>query len=154
MSLTRVIKVYPTCMLFTPINVNEDGKSGWCEFVIFRSNPWCQFIELLEICCKVTNIHESVENKISSFWLHKAQNVRACHIYGHNIFGILKKNRLDRVSEIYLFQISGQVSLCYSNFVYLLDYMPLHMLMALLAFYVLLSIQFILFFLNKPNFLF
>ena len=40
MSLTRVTKIYPTCMLFTPINVNEDGKSGWCEFFIVRSNPW------------------------------------------------------------------------------------------------------------------
>ena len=54
------------------------------NFAIFRSNPWLQFIELLEICCKdtkVTNIHESVVNKISDFWLHKAQNVRAYHSY-------------------------------------------------------------------------
>ena len=53
------------------------------NFAIFRCNPssWRQFFELLEICCKDTNIHESVENKISDFWLHKAQNVKACHIY-------------------------------------------------------------------------
>ena len=37
------------------------------NFAIFRSNHWHQFIELLEICCKDTNIHESVENKISVF---------------------------------------------------------------------------------------
>ena len=49
------------------------------NFAIFRSNPWRQFSVLLEICCTGTNIHESVENKISDFWLHKAQNVRACH---------------------------------------------------------------------------
>ena len=34
-SLTRVIKVYPTYMLFTPINGKEDGKSGLCEFCNF-----------------------------------------------------------------------------------------------------------------------
>ena len=51
------------------------------NFTIFHSNHWRQFIELLEICCKNTNIHESVENKISDFWLHKAENVRACHNY-------------------------------------------------------------------------
>ena len=51
------------------------------NFAIFRSTPWRQFIELLEICCKDTNIHKSVVNKIFEFWLHKAQNVRACHIY-------------------------------------------------------------------------
>ena len=28
-------KVYPTCMVFTSINGNEDGKSGWCEFCHF-----------------------------------------------------------------------------------------------------------------------
>ena len=49
------------------------------NFAIFRSNLWRQFFEL-EICCKDTNIYESVENKISDFWLHKAQTVRACHI--------------------------------------------------------------------------
>ena len=31
------------------------------NFAIFRSNPWRQFIELLKICCKETNIHKSVE---------------------------------------------------------------------------------------------
>ena len=46
------------------------------NFAIFRSNPWRQFTELLHICCKDTNIHENVENKISDFWLHKAQNVK------------------------------------------------------------------------------
>ena len=50
------------------------------KFAIFHSNPWRQFIVLLEICFKNTSIHENVENKISDFWLHKAQNVRACHI--------------------------------------------------------------------------
>ena len=35
MPLTRVMKIYPTCMLFIPINGNEDGKSGWCEFCYF-----------------------------------------------------------------------------------------------------------------------
>ena len=49
------------------------------NFAIFRSNHWRHFIALLEICCKDTNVHEDVENKISDFWLHKAQN-RACHI--------------------------------------------------------------------------
>ena len=49
------------------------------NFAIFRSNPWRQFIVLLEICCKDTNIHGHVGNKISDFLLHKAQNVRACH---------------------------------------------------------------------------
>ena len=33
------------------------------NFAIFRSNPWRQFIELLEICCKDINIHESVEKQ-------------------------------------------------------------------------------------------
>ena len=51
------------------------------NFAIFGINPWRQFIELFEICCKDTNMHEMVENKISDFWLHKAQNVRACHRY-------------------------------------------------------------------------
>ena len=37
------------------------------NFAIFRSNPWRQFIELLEIYCKDTNIHESVENKFQIF---------------------------------------------------------------------------------------
>ena len=37
------------------------------NFAIFRSNPWRQFIVLLEICCTDTNIHENVENKISDF---------------------------------------------------------------------------------------
>ena len=35
------------------------------NFAIFRSNPWRQFIELH--CCKDTNIHEFVENKIPIF---------------------------------------------------------------------------------------
>ena len=51
------------------------------NFAIFHSNPWRQFIVLLKICCKDTNIHENVENKISDFWLHKVLNVRACHIF-------------------------------------------------------------------------
>ena len=51
------------------------------NFAIFRSNLWRQFIEFLEIYCKDTNIHENVENEISDFWLNKAHNVRACHIY-------------------------------------------------------------------------
>ena len=55
------------------------------NFAIFRSNPWNQFIVLLEICCKDTNIHENVENRIFDFWLHKAQNVRACHINDQQI---------------------------------------------------------------------
>ena len=50
------------------------------NFAIFHSNPWRLFIMRLEICCTDTNIHESVENKISDFWLDKVQNVRACHI--------------------------------------------------------------------------
>ena len=70
--------VYPTCMLFVSINSNENRVG--VNFAIFHSNPGCQFIVLLEICCKDTNIHENVENKISDFLLHKAQNVRACHI--------------------------------------------------------------------------
>ena len=49
------------------------------NFAIFRSYLWRQFIELLEICYKDTNTHKNVENKISDFWLHMAQNVRACH---------------------------------------------------------------------------
>ena len=53
------------------------------KFAVFRSNPRRQVIVLLEICCKDTNIHEIVENKISDFWLHKAQNVRACNITSH-----------------------------------------------------------------------
>ena len=35
MPWTRVMKVYPSYMLFIPINGNEDGKSGWCEFCFF-----------------------------------------------------------------------------------------------------------------------
>ena len=50
------------------------------NFAIFRSNPWRQLIELLEICCKDTHIHENGENKISDFWLRKALNVKASHI--------------------------------------------------------------------------
>ena len=49
------------------------------NFAIFRSNPWRQFIVLLEICWKDTNIHEKMENKISDFYPHKAPNVSACH---------------------------------------------------------------------------
>ena len=48
------------------------------DFPILCSNPWRQLIVLLEICCKDTNVHENVENKIFDVWLHKAQNVRAC----------------------------------------------------------------------------
>ena len=33
--MSLVIKVYPTCMLFTPVNGNEDGKLDWCEFCYF-----------------------------------------------------------------------------------------------------------------------
>ena len=51
------------------------------KFAVFHSNPWRQVIVLLKNCCKDTNIHENVENKISDFWLHKAENVRACHNY-------------------------------------------------------------------------
>ena len=51
------------------------------KFAVFRSNPWRQVIVLLESCCKNTIIHENVENKISDFLLHKAQNVRACYNY-------------------------------------------------------------------------
>ena len=40
------------------------------NFAFFPSNPWRQFIVLLEIYCKDTNIHGNVENKISDFWLH------------------------------------------------------------------------------------
>ena len=29
------MKVYPTGMLFVPINDNEDRKSGWCKFCYF-----------------------------------------------------------------------------------------------------------------------
>ena len=75
MPWTRVMKVYPICMLFIPINGNEDGKSGWCEC--------CYFLQysLAPIdCTSAVKIHENVENKISDFWLHKAQNVRACHV--------------------------------------------------------------------------
>ena len=35
MTLTRVITVYQTCTLFTPINGNEDEKSDWCEYCYF-----------------------------------------------------------------------------------------------------------------------
>ena len=79
--MNQCIESFPTCMLFIPINGNEDGNWVCVKFAIFRSNPWRQFIVLLEICCKDTNIHDNVENKIFHFWLHKAQHVRACHIY-------------------------------------------------------------------------
>ena len=63
------------------------------NFAFFRSNPWRQSIVLLEICCKDTYIHESVKNKISDFWLNKAQNIRACHnyfiIYTYFVFFII-----------------------------------------------------------------
>ena len=46
MPWTRVMKVYPTGMLFIPINGIEDGKSGWCECcyffaVILGANSLC-----------------------------------------------------------------------------------------------------------------
>ena len=41
MSLTRVINVYATCMLFTPINGNVVGKSGRCEFYYFCAVILC-----------------------------------------------------------------------------------------------------------------
>ena len=64
-----------TNYLFQLMATKMENRFG-VNFAIFRSNPWCQFIVLLEICCKDTNIHENVENKISAFWLHKAQNFR------------------------------------------------------------------------------
>ena len=69
------------------------------NIAIFHSNPWCQFIELLVICCKDTNIHESVENKISDFWLHKAQNVRACHV-SPNVTGQFHLALLNASSDV------------------------------------------------------
>ena len=77
--------IQPVCYLFQLMATKMENRVGM-NFAIFRSNPWRQFIVLLEICCKDTNIHENVENKISYFWLHKAQNVRACHIYLINYF--------------------------------------------------------------------
>ena len=41
------------------------------NFAIFRCNPWRQFIELLEICCKDTNIHEVWKTKFPIFWLQQ-----------------------------------------------------------------------------------
>ena len=70
------------------------------NFAIFRSNPWCQFIVLLEICYKDTNIHEKVENKISDFWLRKAQNVRDCHIFGASTWTFTFVTRLCSVFTI------------------------------------------------------
>ena len=71
--------VQPVGYLFQFMATKMENWVG-VNFEIFGSNPWRQFIVLLEICCKDTNIHENVENKISDFWFHKAQNVRACHI--------------------------------------------------------------------------
>ena len=73
------MKVYSTCILFIPVNGNEDKNWVGVKFAILRSNPWCQFIVLLEIGCKDNNIHENVENKIFDLLLHKAQNASACH---------------------------------------------------------------------------
>ena len=70
----------PACDLFQLMATKIENRVG-VNFAIFRSNPWRQLIVLLEIYCKDTNIHENVENKISDFRLHKAQNVRACHSY-------------------------------------------------------------------------
>ena len=73
--------------------MKKENRVG-VHFAILHSNPWHQFIELLEICCKDTIIHESAENKISDFWLHKAQNVGACQILPHftaNFYRPLKK---------------------------------------------------------------
>ena len=44
--MNRVMKVYPTCMLFIPINGNEDKKLSRCEFcyfftVILGANSLC-----------------------------------------------------------------------------------------------------------------
>ena len=69
----------PVCYLVQLMATKMENRVG-VNFAIFRSTPWRQFIELLEICCKDTNIHESMNNKISDFWLHKAQHVRVCHI--------------------------------------------------------------------------
>ena len=74
--------IYPVCYLFQLMATEMENRVGM-TFAIFRSNPWCQFIVRLKICCKADNIHENVENvenKISNFWLRKAQNVRGCHI--------------------------------------------------------------------------
>ena len=77
MPLTRVMTVYPTCILFIPTKMkNRVGVN----FAIFRSNPWRQFIVLLEICCKDTNVHESVENKISHVLLHKGSKCQSCQV--------------------------------------------------------------------------
>ena len=57
------------------------------NLAIFRSDHWRQFIVLLEICCKDTNIHENVENKIFDFWLHKGTVI----IYGRGRGGGLEE---------------------------------------------------------------
>ena len=66
-------------ILFQLMAMKMENRVG-VNFAIFRSNPWRQFIVLLEICCKDTNIHESVENKISVFFGSiRLKFVRACH---------------------------------------------------------------------------
>ena len=75
------------CYLFQLMATKIENRVG-VNLAIFRSNPWRQFIVFLEICCKDTNLHENVENKISDFWLHKAQNVRTCHKYSKIISNI------------------------------------------------------------------
>ena len=65
------------------------------NFAIFRSNPWRQFIVHLEICCKDTNIHENVENKISDFWLKMSDPVTYSFEYT-----ALPKDHLAGVSSI------------------------------------------------------
>ena len=73
MSLIRKIKVYPNkslsklYALYSQLMATMMENQIGVNFAIFCSNPWRQFIELLEICCKDTNIHESVENKNFQF---------------------------------------------------------------------------------------
>ena len=90
--------IQPVCYLLQLMATKKENRVG-VNFAIFRSNPWRQFIELLEICCKDTNIHESVENKISDFWLHKAQNVRACHILPLWLNIIFKNHSFETLSN-------------------------------------------------------
>ena len=61
------MKVYPTCRLcylFHLMATKMENRVG-VNVAIFRSIPWDQLIVLMAICCKDTNIHENVENKIS-----------------------------------------------------------------------------------------
>ena len=56
--------IQPVCYLLQLMATKMENRVG-VNFAIFRCNPWRQFIELLEISCKDTNIHQSVVNKIS-----------------------------------------------------------------------------------------